>query len=163
MTGESKNSDKFKAAMRKYGYSVSVVSNMTDENKKNAITISSFTSISVLPPSILICINKSSKIHNSLSLNSFFCVNLLNDKQKNIAELCSNPNKYSERFENNMWTDKNPPKLKNALAHLVCKVEKVIDYNTHSIITGSVQESNFSKSNNPLLYLNQEYVRHRSD
>ena len=52
--------DNFRLAMRKYIYSVSIMSNKDSNNNLNAITVSSVTSISMEPPSILICINKSS-------------------------------------------------------------------------------------------------------
>ena len=78
------SSQQFKTAMRKYAYSVSIVSNTSNKGINNAITISSFTSISVDPPSVLICINKSSSIHKTLIIDSLFCINLLNEKQKEI-------------------------------------------------------------------------------
>jgi flavin reductase len=58
--------DNFRKAMRSYIYSVSVMSNV-DENKKfSAITVSSVTSVSLDPPSLLVCINKSAGIHNAI-------------------------------------------------------------------------------------------------
>jgi len=73
--------DNFRKAMRSYIYSVSVMSNV-DENKKfSAITVSSVTSVSLDPPSLLVCINKSAGIHNSIKEGSSFCINLLNKNQ----------------------------------------------------------------------------------
>ena len=51
--------DNFRLAMRRYIYSVSIMSNKDDIGNSNAITVSSVTSISMDPPSLLICINKS--------------------------------------------------------------------------------------------------------
>jgi flavin reductase (DIM6/NTAB) family NADH-FMN oxidoreductase RutF len=152
------SSQEFKIAMRKYAYSVSIVSNTSNEGINNAITISSFTSISVDPPSVLMCINKSSSIHKTLIIDSSFCINLLNEKQKEIAELCANPNKSDERFNNKKWTKSNPPKLLEALVHLTCRVDKIIDYETHSIVIGIVKESTTSKHNNALMYKNQRFL-----
>ena len=59
------SSQEFKIAMRKYAYSVSIVSNTSNEGLNNAITISSFTSISLDLSSVLMCINKSSSIHKT--------------------------------------------------------------------------------------------------
>ena len=74
--------DNFRLAMRRYIYSVSIMSNKDNDDNPNAITVSSVTSISMDPPSLLICINKSSRIHNSIELESRFCINLLNNKQE---------------------------------------------------------------------------------
>lgn len=152
------NSEDFKVAMRKYAYSVSIISNTSSKGVNNAITISSFTSISVDPPSVLACINKESSIHESLKANSIFCINLLGDNQKNIAELCSNPNKLHERFDNDEWTGTNPPQLSKAIVHLICNVEKIINYETHSIIIGVVINSKTSKHQKNLLYKDQNYL-----
>ena len=78
--------NEFRIGMRKYIYSVSVISNIQSNGTKNAITVSSVTSISINPPSIITCINKKSSIHESLVPNSKFCINLLNEKQQDIAE-----------------------------------------------------------------------------
>ena len=151
-------SQEFNFAMRKYAYSVSIVSNTSNEGINNAITISSFTSISLDPPSILMCINKNSRFNKTLFIDSIFCINLLNKKQKEIAELCANPKRSDERFDNNKWTKSNPPKLLGALVHLTCCTDKIIDYGTHSIIIGIVKESTTSKHQNTLMYKNKKFL-----
>ena len=65
--------DDFRLAMRSYIYSVSVLSNKSEDGFCNAITVSSVTSISMEPPSLLVCINKDSKIHDRLIAGSEFC------------------------------------------------------------------------------------------
>ena len=77
--------DNFRLAMRRYIYSVSIMSNKDDNRNLNAITVSSVTSISMDPPSLLICINKSSRIHNTLQIGSKFCINLLNKQQIELS------------------------------------------------------------------------------
>ena len=62
--------DNFRLAMRRYVYSVSILSNKDFDGNSNAITVSSVTSISMDPPSLLVCINKNSRIHNSLTVGS---------------------------------------------------------------------------------------------
>ena len=49
--------DNFRLAMRRYVYSVSILSNKDSDGNSNAITVSSVTSISMDPPSLLVCIN----------------------------------------------------------------------------------------------------------
>ena len=58
--------DNFRKAMRSYVYSVSVMSNIDAHNNFNAITVSSVTSVSIDPPSLLVCINKTAGIHDSI-------------------------------------------------------------------------------------------------
>ena len=79
--------DNFRQAMRRYIYSVSIMSNKDDEGDLNAITVSSVTSISMDPPSLLICINKSARIHDTLRIGSKFCINLLNKDQEDLSNI----------------------------------------------------------------------------
>jgi flavin reductase (DIM6/NTAB) family NADH-FMN oxidoreductase RutF len=79
--------DNFRQAMRSYIYSVSVMSNVDSNGDFSAITVSSVTSVSLDPPSLLVCINKSAGIHNTIEEGSSFCINLLNKNQEYISKL----------------------------------------------------------------------------
>ena len=149
--------NEFRIGMRKYIYSVSVISNAQSNGTRNAITVSSITSISIDPPSIITCINKKSSIHESLVPNSEFCINLLNEKQQDIAEICSDPNKINERFKNIEWIGSKPPIMKNALVNIICKVDKIVGYKTHSVVIGLVQKIKHSEYKNPLTYQDGMY------
>ena len=151
--------NEFKIGMRKYIYSVSVISNTQSNGRKNAITVSSVTSISINPPSIIVCINKKSSIHESLILDSKFCINLVNEEQQDIAEVCSDPNRINERFKNIEWIGDKPPIMKNALVNIICKVDKIVEYKTHSIVIGLVQKIKNSEHKNPLMYQEGVYKK----
>ena len=112
--------DNFRLAMRRYIYSVSIMSNKDNDDNPNAITVSSVTSISMDPPSLLICINKSSRIHNSIELESKFCINLLNNKQEDLSNICSDEDMYDQRFKDENWNLDGIPFLKNAQANIFC-------------------------------------------
>jgi len=151
--------NEFKIGMRKYIYSVSVISNTQSNGRKNAITVSSVTSISINPPSIIVCINKKSSIHESLILDSKFCINLVNEEQRDIAEICSDPNRINERFKNIEWIGDKPPIMMNALVNIICKVDKIVEYKTHSIVIGLVQKIKNSEHKNPLMYQEGMYKK----
>ena len=101
--------DNFRLAMRRYIYSVSIMSNRDSDDNLNAITVSSVTSISMNPPSILICINKSAKIHDSIILGSKFCINLLNKDQQELSDVCSDEDRHDQRFLDKNWNTNNIP------------------------------------------------------
>ena len=149
--------DNFRLAMRKYIYSVSIMSNKDSNNNLNAITVSSVTSISMEPPSILICINKSSKIHDSIVLDSKFCINLLNKDQHELSNICSDDQKHDQRFEDKNWNLDNLPFLENAQANIFCKVDKLTSYHTHTIVIGLVEDANFADKISTLTYVDGDY------
>ena len=149
--------DNFRLAMRRYIYSVSIMSNKDNADIPNAITVSSVTSISMDPPSLLICINKSSRIHNSIELESKFCINLLNNKQEDLSNICSNEDMYDQRFKDKNWNLDGIPFLKNAQANIFCKVDKLTSYHTHTIVIGLVEDAKYADEISTLTYVDGVY------
>ena len=133
------------------------MSNKDKANNPNAITVSSVTSISMDPPSLLICINKSSRIHDTIELGSKFCINLLNSNQENLSNICSDEDMYDQRFKDNNWNLDNIPFLQNAQANIFCKVDKLTSYHTHTIVVGLVEDANYADEISTLTYVNGEY------
>ena len=149
--------DNFRLAMRRYIYSVSIMSNKDNADNPNAITVSSVTSISMDPPSLLICINKSSRIHNSIELESKFCINLLNNKQEDLSNICSDEDMYDQRFKDKNWNLDGIPFLKNAQANIFCKVDKLTSYHTHTIVIGLVEDAKYADEISTLSYVDGVY------
>ena len=149
--------DNFRLAMRRYIYSVSIMSNRDNVGNTNAITVSSVTSISMDPPSLLICINKSSRIHDTLTIGSKFCINLLNNDQDELSNTCSDEDKHDQRFNDKNWNLEDIPFLANAQANIFCKVDKLSSYHTHTIVVGLVEDAKFSDNISTLTYVDGEY------
>ena len=149
--------DNFRLAMRRYIYSVSIMSNKDDNGNSNAITVSSVTSISMDPPSLLICINKSSRIHDTLQIGSKFCINLLKKDQEELSNICSDEESYEERFNNENWDTEEIPFLTNAQANIFCKVDKLTSYHTHTIVVGLVENANHTNEISTLTYVDGKY------
>ena len=149
--------DNFRLAMRRYIYSVSIMSNRDNVGNTNAITVSSVTSISMDPPSLLICINKSSRIHDTLIIGSKFCINLLNKDQEELSNTCSDEEKHEQRFNDKNWNLEDIPFLANAQANIFCKVDKLSSYYTHTIVVGLVEDAKFSDNISTLTYVDGEY------
>jgi len=149
--------DNFRQAMRSYIYSVSVMSNVDSDGDFSAITVSSVTSVSLDPPSLLVCINKSAGIHNTIKEGSSFCINLLNKNQEYISNLCSSFQTEGKRFNDQDWDLKNIPFLKSAQANIFCTVDKLISYHTHTIVIGHVTDSFSNQDINTLTYVDGTY------
>ena len=153
---ENEITNKFRLGMRKFVYSVSVVSNL-DEEKINAITVSSVTSVSLDPPSVVVSINKKSSIHASLISGSRFCINMLTTNQQDIAEICSDPKKGAERSKYFELLDEDVPLLDGALLNIICRVDKVFQYHSHSLVVGVVQDVRSIENQQSLIYQEGAY------
>ena len=150
--------DDFRKAMRNYIYSVSILSNKNIDGELNAITVSSVTSISMEPPSLLVCINKSSRIHDTLIKNSDFCINLLNKNQQEVSNICSTGSLYDQRFDHDKWNTQTIPFLEEAQANIFCSIEDLVPYHTHTIVIGRVLNAISNDKINTLSYVNGKYV-----
>jgi flavin reductase len=148
----------FRKAMRNYIYSVSILSNKNIDGELNAITVSSVTSISMEPPSLLVCINKSSRIHDTLIKNSDFCINLLNKNQQEISNICSTDSLYDQRFDHDKWNTQTIPFLEEAQANIFCSIEDLVPYHTHTIVIVKVLNAISNDKINTLIYINGKYV-----
>ena len=78
----------FLNSMRGITSTVNVIS-AAAEGQRHAMTATSVTSLSLDPPSMLVCINKDASLHKILLDNSNFCINVLSSLQKELAEAVS--------------------------------------------------------------------------
>tara|TARA_B100000768_G_scaffold22876_1_gene20460 strand:+ start:28007 stop:28483 length:477 start_codon:yes stop_codon:yes gene_type:complete len=155
------NHDKFIKALRNLAYPVCIISN-SENDIKNAITVSSMTSLSIDPASLLACINKSASIHAALKVGNLVNVNLLSSSQQEISTICSTSDSEVGRFDNDFWSyDSNQmPFLQDSQAIITCKIEEMVDYATHSILILSIDNVVLnSEEPDPLLYGNGNYLK----
>ena len=155
------NHDKFIKALRNLAYPVCIISN-SENDIKNAITVSSMTSLSIDPASLLACINKSASIHAALKVGNLVNVNLLSSSQQEISTICSTSDSKVGRFDNDFWSyDSNQmPFLPDSQAIITCKIEEMVDYATHSILILSIDNVVLnSEEPDPLLYGNGNYLK----
>ena len=77
----------------------------------------------------------------------------------NSCNICrAEINHYKKHSNKNIeWVESKPPILKNALVNIICKVDKIVEYKTHSIVIGLVQKIRNSEYKNPLMYQDGMY------
>ena len=150
----------FRLALRELVYPVCIVSAHNDETKENhAITVSSVTSLSFDPPSILVCINKDSSIHSSLKKDSNFNISFLSSSHSEISNLCGTDELSNKRFDNDFWNFKNKVGfIKNSQSVISCIVEEITSYGSHSVFIGIVVDVFKNDDTKPLLYGKGKYL-----
>ncbi|MDQ6825986.1 MAG: flavin reductase family protein, partial [Candidatus Eremiobacteraeota bacterium] len=75
----------FKDAMRRFATGVTVVTSVR-EGTPRGVTVSAFASVSLEPPSVLICINREARSYLFIATSRIFCVNILSKQQRFLAE-----------------------------------------------------------------------------
>ena len=150
---------KFIDVMRGFAATVNVVSSRKLDERQ-AMTASAVTSLSLSPPTILVCINKKAAIHEILELDNNFCINILNSEQQEIAEICSGKQEGEVRFEAGTWLDDlGSPFLYEAQSNIFCKCIETIDQLSHTIFLGEVLNIKNNKKRSPLIYLDGEFTK----
>ncbi|MCF8474641.1 MAG: flavin reductase family protein [Emcibacter sp.] len=150
--------EQMKQAMRRLGASVTVVTSH-DGEERYAMTATAVTSLSLDPPSLLICVNQETGLHRALTLGHGYCVNILYSDQKNISENCAWKEKGENRFKSGDWqTDENNiPYLANAQASIFCDLDDSHSYGSHSIFIGKVKKVIVREDISPLMFLAGDY------
>jgi flavin reductase (DIM6/NTAB) family NADH-FMN oxidoreductase RutF len=150
--------EQFLIAMRFLASSVSVISAKDSSGNLFAMTASSVTSLTMDPPSILVCVNNGATIHDVLMKGENLCINILQKTQQEISNICSSKELESTRFQNDFWDTSDIPFIKDSQANIFCKVDETVSYHTHKIVIGSVIHSQSAETFNTLMYADGGYL-----
>jgi flavin reductase (DIM6/NTAB) family NADH-FMN oxidoreductase RutF len=143
----------FRHAMRHVPTGVTVVTSLKD-GEPRGITVNSFASVSLEPPSLLICINREARSYLFISTSRVFCVNVLAGDQRRLAEHFSGKVRDRQFIEIGYKTDATgAPVLDGALAHFDCELAHEYLFGSHSILIGHVVSCS-ARPGSPLGYFN---------
>ena len=150
--------DDFKKAMQLWASGVTVVTTYSEKFGIQGMTVSAFSSVSINPPQVLVCINESADTGAGIEESQCFAVNVLSSTQQEVSNQFAGGSSQQQRFENTPWTAgiTGAPLLDNSIMSLECKVIEKIHASTHWIIIGEVQDS-VCRSGEPLLYYRGAY------
>ena len=148
--------EEFRSALSQFASGVTVVTTRDAHDKKHGITVSAFCSVSLEPPMVLICIEKTTGSHYAFGESGAFVVNILASSQSDVSEHFAS--RVDEKFgdvEHSLNED-GVPVLTDAIATLRCTLRHSLDGGDHSIFVGLV-ESVEVKGGNPLIYFDRGY------
>lgn len=148
--------DEFRAALGRFSSGVTVVTTKDKSGHLHGITVSAFSSVSLEPPLILVCIDKRASSHRAFEESEFFNVNILDDAQQHFSDHFASH--LSNKFKNiEYFEDKNGlPFLKGALAHLECRLVSSCEGGDHTIFVGEIQAAAV-RDGKPLIYFQGNY------
>jgi len=154
-------SDDFRGAMRHLAGGVSVI---TAGRAKDitGMTVTSVSSLSVDPPTLIVSINRESSSWPLIKRYGFFGVNILTADQIDVAERFTGKGglKGADRFAGAEWITRasGVPLLVSALAAADCEVEDIVDRHSHAIVIGRVLDLQASTRTAALAYWQGQYV-----
>jgi flavin reductase (DIM6/NTAB) family NADH-FMN oxidoreductase RutF len=153
--------DDFRGAMRHLAGGVSVIT-VGRGKDISGMTVTSVSSLSVDPPTLIVSINRQSSSWPLLKRHGFFGVNILAADQIDIAERFTGKDglKGADRFAGAKWTTRvsGVPLLVGALAAIDCEAEEIIERHSHAIVVGRVLDIGASQRTAALSYWQSQYV-----
>lgn len=151
--------DIFRQAMRSWATGVTIVTS-THEGVRHGMTVSSFTSLSVTPPQVLVAITDNVRAHALISKSGIFGVTLLGEEQREISDRFAGriPDAL-DRFESleTFTLTTGAPLLKDGLSCVDCRVVATLDSGGHTIFVGDVLAAKCLNDGWPLVYFNRDY------
>jgi len=153
--------DHFRGAMRHLAGGVSVIT-VGRGKDITGMTVTSVSSLSVEPPTLIVSINRESSSWPLLKRHGFFGVNILTADQLDIAERFTGKGglKGADRFAGAQWTTlvSGVPLLVGALSAIDCEAEDIIERHSHALVVGRVLDIRASQRTAALAYWQGRYV-----
>jgi flavin reductase (DIM6/NTAB) family NADH-FMN oxidoreductase RutF len=145
----------FKKAMSRFACGVTVVT-AEYEGKRYGATVSAFSSLSLTPPLVLICIGKNSTAHDAIRKGERFVVNILREGQEALSNLFAS--KTHDKFAGleTRAGKLGVPVLDGVLAAVECRLYETLPGGDHTIFVGEVVHADLAEGN-PLVYFRGGY------
>ena len=142
--------DDFRKGLSRFASGVTVVT-CKAESGNLGLTVSAFSSLSLEPPLVLICVHACSSVHDELKEGKCFAVNILAEDQEPISRLFASKN--ADRFGGISYQEgqTGAPLINGALAFVECRIVNAYPGGDHTILVGQVEASGISERK-PLLY-----------
>ena len=136
---------------------VTIVTTQDADGTPRGFTANSFTSVSLEPPLLMICVGKAAASIDVFRRASGFAVNILSEHQKDVSVLFAS--KRHDKFDAADWRPGpfGSPLIEGAAAWFDCAHYQVIDAGDHIIVMGHIEAFSYSDAN-PLGYARGGYI-----
>jgi flavin reductase (DIM6/NTAB) family NADH-FMN oxidoreductase RutF len=148
--------DAFRRACGRFATGVAVATVLDRQGAPHGLTVSSFTSVSLDPPLVLICLGHDVTVIDAFRAARFFGINVLTEAQRELSERFAR--KGSDRFDGLPWHPGSTgvPLIPGALAAMECVAEQRIPSGDHDIFIGRLVDTRLGEGK-PLLYFSSRY------
>jgi flavin reductase (DIM6/NTAB) family NADH-FMN oxidoreductase RutF len=148
----------FRRALAQFGSGVTAVTTRDAAGKPMGLTVTAFSSVSLDPPLVLICVDARSETHAGFRASSAFGVSVLAEDQEQVSRhfAWSGPDKFTRTRLVEGATG--VPLVADALVHLECRVVAAHAAGDHTIYVGEIVALS-TRPGRPLLYHQGRYRR----
>jgi flavin reductase (DIM6/NTAB) family NADH-FMN oxidoreductase RutF len=149
-------SDQFRHACGRFATGVTIASVLDSAGMPHGLTVNSFSSVSLEPPLILICVGHAVTMIEAFRTASYFGISVLSERQREISERFAR--KGHDRFNGTPWHagETGVPLLDGTLAEIECTVHHRFTAGDHDILVGEMVAARVSDGE-PLIYFASRY------
>jgi flavin reductase (DIM6/NTAB) family NADH-FMN oxidoreductase RutF len=146
----------FRTALRSFAAGVTVVTTRDREGRPSGLTASAFTSVSLTPPLVLVCVDHAATAHPDFRERGWFAVNVLRREQEALSRRFAVSG--GDKFRDLPYHEgaSGLPILDGTLATLECRIVDVHEAGDHTIFIGLVEAASIS-GGRPLIYFHSGY------
>jgi len=155
-TSANLNPEEFRRACSRFATGVTVTTVEGTEGAPQGLTVNSFTSVSLDPPLVLVCIDKAADTHLHLRAAKGFAINILAEEQIDLSRHFATFS--GDRFDGISWQPglHGAPILGEVVASLECASHSHFDAGDHTIFVGQVERVTIH-AGPPLVYFAGAY------
>jgi flavin reductase (DIM6/NTAB) family NADH-FMN oxidoreductase RutF len=148
----------FRQALGHFASAVTVVTTKLADGEATGITVTAFSSLSLSPPLVLVCIDHRARLHDQLPVGGCFAVNILAENQEAISRrfASSEPDRFRDVGHTTGATG--CPLIQDAIAAIECKIVERLPGGDHTIVVGEVEAATIHEGK-PLLYFRGGYAQ----
>ena len=147
----------FRKILGNFATGVTIVTTRDDAGKPYGVTVNSFTSVSLDPLLVLVCLHNQMAGLNTFLESKVFAINILSTKQVHLSDHFARSGVDRTRHLN--WRGAlGAPLIRGCLACLECELESTFPGGDHTILIGRVAEGRLSREpREPLLFYQSQY------
>jgi len=151
-------SAEFRRACGRFSTGIAIASVLDAQGTPHGLTVSSFTSASLEPPLVLICLGHRVSVIDAFRASAHFGINVLAENQRDLAERFSR--KGQDRFDALNWRrgETGVPILAGVLAAIECAVRQRFTAGDHDVFVGEMVGARVA-GGAPLIHFASHYRR----
>jgi flavin reductase (DIM6/NTAB) family NADH-FMN oxidoreductase RutF len=146
----------FRRVLGHFAAGVTVITTIGDDGTPYGLTATAFSSVSLDPPLVLVCVDKKSESHPHFHTAGVFAVNFLAADHEDLSRrfAVTGGDKFSDLVFRKGGTG--TPLLVDALGYLECRTVEVFEGGDHTIFLAQVEDAD-ARDGEPLLYFRGAY------
>jgi len=155
---EEQQLSRWKETMGMFASGLTVITTTDDNGEMTGSTVSAFSSLSLRPRLLLICLDKRSRTLEIVRRTGRFAINILNNDAQDLAFKFGS--KEPDKFKDVEWTEGflGCPLLTQSCAVIECSLEAVYDGGDHEIVVGAPCQIEQNPDAQPLIYHRSKFI-----